>query len=437
MKKLIKLIKGDILNNIIWMFLDRFFVILLQFFIGVKIANYFGAEKYGNYSYAMSIIAFSPLILEIVNDRIIKKKYEDYDIEKIVSTVGNIRGIISIIIFLVIIIFKLLCGIENNLFYMLLLLSCNNIFINYVFGLKNYFEYKLNTRSLAKIDNTLKLAYYTIQYLAVILNYSLLIIIIIRVLGNLVRIFLLKKCYWNQYKKKLNFSIDFIILKKIVNESKFLWIASISYVLYAQLDKIMIAKMLGTKEVGIYSIATTLMITLFIPLNIIRVSFYPKLWKSFRENYENYKKSYKMITLFLTQFYLFGIVISIYLLPKIFPLVYSKEYIGAVNIFFALGLGIIVRANETLQYTHYTFKEISKIILYKQIFGLFFNIGANYILIKIYGSIGAAIATSLTLFFTRFIFDSFLKETREVFKIQLYGFNSLNLLKCIKINKVT
>ena len=62
-----------ITKNIGWLIFDQFFILFLQFIVGVKIANYYGAEVYGKYSYALSLVAFSGIFFELLNSRVIKK----------------------------------------------------------------------------------------------------------------------------------------------------------------------------------------------------------------------------------------------------------------------------------------------------------------------------------------------------------------------------
>ena len=53
---------NKIFKNICWLFFDRIFILILQFFIGVKIANYYGSDNFGMYNYAMSIVSFSSIL---------------------------------------------------------------------------------------------------------------------------------------------------------------------------------------------------------------------------------------------------------------------------------------------------------------------------------------------------------------------------------------
>ncbi|QYR63959.1 hypothetical protein [Fusobacterium animalis] len=63
---------NKILKNIGWLLFDKIFILILQFFIGIKVANYYGSESFGLYNYALSIVAFSSILFELLNDRIIK-----------------------------------------------------------------------------------------------------------------------------------------------------------------------------------------------------------------------------------------------------------------------------------------------------------------------------------------------------------------------------
>ena len=43
-----------IINNILWLVFDKIFILLLQFLVGVKIANYYGTISFGEYNYTLS-----------------------------------------------------------------------------------------------------------------------------------------------------------------------------------------------------------------------------------------------------------------------------------------------------------------------------------------------------------------------------------------------
>lgn len=59
---------NKILKNISWLLFDKIFILILQFFIGVKVANYYGSESFGIYNYAVTIVTFSNIFFELFNN---------------------------------------------------------------------------------------------------------------------------------------------------------------------------------------------------------------------------------------------------------------------------------------------------------------------------------------------------------------------------------
>lgn len=420
------MLKNKIVNNIGWLVIDKFLILFLQFFVGVKIANYYGGEVYGEYSYAMAIVAFSPIFLEIMNGRVIKEFYSQ-NFNRTVSVVTTFRNILAIGIFLITIltypIFK-----ENRLLYlMLLLLTFDNVLLTMTIGIENYFEYKLLSKNIVISNNIVKVISYILQYVGIIFDYSILIIPIIRVLGNFLRVLILKKFYYKTFKEKVEFILDKKLIEKIVKDSYYLWISLIAFVVYTQIDKIMIGEMLGVTDVGIYSISIQLSGVLAILIGPFQNSIYPKMMELYKKEYRSYQILYLKVNTMFTQIYLFISILSVIVVKYLFPYIYAKEYSPAVLCYGILTISIFFKANGALQTGHMTLKRITKKSFYKTLSGLILNIILNLTLIPKYGIYGAAIATSITQVFTIFIVDYFIKEYREQFFIQLKSFNPLNM----------
>ena len=421
------MLNKKIIQNIYWLILDKLLVILLQFFVGVKIANYYGPNVYGEYSYAIAIIAFSPILLEIINGRVVKEFYDE-KFNNIVSTVTLFRELLTFILFLLVLIsypiFK-----ENKMLYyiLLLLLSFDNILLNMTVGIENYFEYKLFSKNIVISNNFIKIISYILQYIGMILGHSILLIPIIRILGSLIRVLILKKFYYKIFKEKVQFRLDKKLIKKIIRNSFYLWLSTISLVIYTQIDKIMIGKILNISDVGVYNIALQLAGVLEILIGPFQNSIYPKLMEMYKKNYSSYIKLYLKINTVFTQIYFLLTLISIAVVKWLFPYVYTKEYSSAILCYGILTISVFFKANGALQTGHMTLKRITKKSFYKTLFGLVLNIILNLTLIPKYGIYGAAIATSITQVFTIFIVDYFIKEYREQFFIQLKSFNPLNM----------
>lgn len=418
-----KLIKNKIIKNIYWLVIDKIIILILQFFIGVKIANHYGKINYGEYSYAVSIVAFAPIILEILNVRIIKKFFYKYNFNLVVSIVSTFKNIISIIILIFIIIFKFIIGIEESLFLMLVFLSIDNIFITSTIGIENYFEYKLNSKYIVLTNNIIKIFSYLLQYLGIILGFKIIMIPIIRCIGSLIRGILLRYNYRKVYKTNEKILFSYKILKKIIKESYYLWLSFISYIISTNMDKIMIGNILGVGEVGIYSIGVQLIGILTIIIGSFQSTIFSELLELYNEkDMKKYEKKYIFYTKILTNIYFIGIIISVIILKKLFEHVFSIEYIKAINIYIILSIGILVKANVFLRSSHIVLVNKSKVLLKSELIAMMSNLMLNYFLIKKYGVYGAATATTITQFISLWIIDLFSTDGRKLLKKHLSGF---------------
>lgn len=420
---------NKILKNIGWLLFDKIFILILQFFIGIKVANYYGSESFGLYNYALSIVAFSSILFELLNDRIIKKFFEEHTFSNVIYNINIFRNCMAILILIFSIIIGKFLSISSLLYYTLIFLSIDNVLLTSTQGIEIYFDYKLNSKSLVILNNFIKLLSYFLQYVAIIFGFSIVIMPIIRCVGSLIRIIALRIMYKKIYLKNIDLELNFNkkLILSIFKESFFLWISFVGVLIYTQVDKIMLGNMLGDKEVGVYSIAVSLIQILSILIYPIQVSLFPKMLELYKKNKEEYYQFYLKSNTLITQMYLVISIVSVIFLKFIFLKLFSVEYKGAIEIYAILTFTVFFKANGALQTSHVTIKKITKKIFYKTFSGLFINIILNYIFIKKYGIVGAAIATSTTNFFTLFIMDFFIKEYREQAWIQFKSLNPLNL----------
>lgn len=144
---------GKITKNIAWLMFDQVFILLLQFLVGIKIANYYGAELYGKYNYAVSLVAFSAILFELLNSRVIKKHYTEDNFNNVIFNVNFFRNSMAGIIIFIPVILKFTVGMDNLLFYMLLLICLDNILTTATYGIENFFEFKLESRRIVISNN--------------------------------------------------------------------------------------------------------------------------------------------------------------------------------------------------------------------------------------------------------------------------------------------
>lgn len=424
-----------LLFNILWLVFDKIFILLLQFFVGVKIANYYGATLFGQYSYAISLVAFSNIFFELINSRVLKKYYTKENFNILVFNTNFFKNSIAIILFFIPIIYKFFYKIDNTLFYLLILLCLDNILMTATSGIENFFEYKLEAKRIVISNNIVKIISYFLQYICMILNKGIIFIAIVRCIRSLIRVIILKYQYNSSYLGKLenkSVKLDIKLIVKIIDESKYLWFSFVSFLIYTQTDRLMINHYLGVEEVGVYTIGMQLSNILAILIGPIQNSLFPKFLELYRNDYQKYYNFYKLTNTIITQFYLIITLISIIVVKYTFKYVYSSQYDGAILIYSILAFSVFIKANGSLQTSHMTIKNITKKSFYKTLVSLILNIILNILLIPKYGINGAAIATLITQFIALFLIDFFIKEYQEQAIIQLKSLNLIYLIKEIK-----
>lgn len=427
---------NKILKNLIWLIFDKILILILQFFIGVKIANYYGSEIYGSYNYIITLISFSAIFFELINSRVVKKYYTEDNYDNIVFNVTFFRNSIAIVLFGFALLLKIVINIENTTYLVLLFLALDNILMTATMGIENFYEYKLESEKIVISNNIVKIISYVLQYIGVLLAYPIVMIPIVRCIGSFLRMLILKYLYSKDYKKNIRVKLEKELIKSMIKDSFYLWASFISFLLYTQLDKIMLGIMLGKSEVGIYSIGTQLSNIFAIMIVPIQTSLFPKMIKLYRENYNLYLNFYQKTNFLITQIYIIMGFLSIIILKLSFSYIFTMQYNGAINVYVILTIAVLMKANGALQTGHMTLKEITKKSFYKTLLGAFINIVLNYIFIKKFGIIGAAMATSITQIVVLLIVDFFIEEYKEQAFIQLKSFNSFYLIKMIKENNI-
>lgn len=427
-----------VLSNTSWMVFDKVFVLLINLFITLKVANHYGSTDYGAYQYAMSIVTIIEVVVTLVDGRVLKKLYYHNDANAIVYTATISRllfSLVSVLIGTLLLIF-LNTDIKFKILFVALLL--NAVLTNLRFGMSNRFEYLLESKKVVVAADLSLILGSILQLLAVKRNLSIIYIAVIAIITstiNLIIIFIQYRCQFkssNMDTKITATKFDFNLLQIMLKESFPLAIAASCATIYTRCDSVMIGSMMTTAEVGVYAIAAKLISVLSIILSPIRESVYPLLVNLYYENKVRYEHLYIEITSLLTWIYLCGAFISFLILPFIFNFL-NDEYLLALPIYQIYVISAFFTYNAGLRAGHFTLINKGKILAYSQFAAVILNIILNYFGIILFGVYGAAIATVITQGLSLFISNLFFKEGRDVFFWQIKAINPFYLIKAIRL----
>jgi O-antigen/teichoic acid export membrane protein len=216
--------------------------------------------------------------------------------------------------------------------------------------------------------------------------------------------------YYNQFSLKIS--------KKLLREATPLMISSAVTLLYMKLDQIMLGRMVGEAEVGIYVAGYRLSEAwYFLGLTIISV-YFPKILH--KKNVSDYKAYIGSLIGLGRWLFWGGVLLAFIVTPisdQIISVLFGDEFrssavvlmisIWAVPFVYLGGVSTKIYVAES--------KFLAA--LSRSIFGLLVNIGLNLLLIGEYGAIGAAIATVSSQVLGCYIFNALL-SSGKIFSIQ-------------------
>ena len=421
-----------IVKNLSWVVSEKVLLLLANIYIMVAVANHYGANQYGFYQYAMSLNVLVGICLLLLDGRIVKKEYDNYNHKTVVfnATIGKIvLSLIALVIGVVVTLFLNKGDLFSRIFLILLV---NNIVLNLGFGIQNYFEYHLQSKKVVIAANIATILSVLMQTFVVINNLPIILIASILLASSIVKflIILFQYLIRTDKKEKAQFSIS--LIKRMLIYSLPLSIAASAAIIYTRVDQVMLGAMLDDVTVGVYSVSTKMLNVATILILPLQISIFPKLLELYKTNKEQYFKLYKSITGILTLVSIAIIVGTLLFGGFVFDVMFTDEYQASFSVFQVQIFSSLFMYNAALRSSHFTISGDTDIIMKTQITAVFINLVLNLILINLFGIYGAAIATVTTQMFSLFISNLFFENSRFLFKIQSSSFNLFNGYKDLK-----
>jgi O-antigen/teichoic acid export membrane protein len=239
--------------------------------------------------------------------------------------------------------------------------------------------------------------------------------------------------YLYKFKKEIfNWKFKKSIAFKLLKDSWPLFFSSIAVVIYMKIDQIMIGEILGEKELGIYSAAVRISeMWYFVPV-IISNSIFPAIIYAKKKSKKLYLNKLQKLYAFFLWFSAIMSILVFFIAPFLIKISFGEGYelsarVLSIHIWSGVAVFLGVASCK-----HLLAENLTRIDLYRTIIGVFVNIFLNFLLIPIYGIIGAAFATLISQFFSAYFSNLFFKKSRIIFIMFLKSFNIFILFKKIK-----
>ena len=393
-----------IIANISWLFADRVLRLCLSLVVGVWVARYLGPEQFGLYNYAVAFVSLFSVLSTLGLDGIVVRNIvqEPTKQDEILSTVLVLKLISSTVVMLISIAAIFLFKPNSELIHWLVgIIATGSIFkafdaIDFWFQSQVQSKYTVYSKNSAFILVAItKIILIQIQAPVIAFAWSSLAENCISAIGLMA--FYAYKGYTLRLKR-----FSFSCTKQLLKDSWPLMLSSFLIMIYMRIDQVMLGELIGDQEVGIYAASVKLAeIWYFVPM-IIASSTFPSVVESRQvSEVRLYKKMQKLYNLMALLAYCTAIPMT-FLAQWIVNILFGEEYARAGSILAILAWAAIfvnlgvARSSflTTMNWTSLHFKCV--------FWATLMNVTLNFILIPIYGGIGAAISTCISYWFSAY-----------------------------------
>ena len=402
-------------KNTSWLFAEKILRMVVGLLVGIWVARYLGPDKFGLLSFAHSFVGLFTIFATLGLDEVVVRELVK-DESRRDSLVGTTFWLKLFGAFLVLLVLAFAINFTSNdvdTHILVFIIASATIFQSF-----NIVDFYFQSKILGKFvayANFISLFISTILKIALILSHASLLAFAWVVLFDS---FVLACGFIYFFLKHSTFRIKYLIFHKstaidLLKDSWPLIFSGGVLMIQARIDQVMIKEMLGSLEVGYYSVAMRLIEAVaFIPM-LLKSSLYPSIQSAKNQSKALYQDRllnfYRLNFLF---FLVLAIPIFIFAEP-IIVLLFGIEYQPAGVLLALLSIRLFFANMGVARATYIVTENLMKFSMFTMILGTIVNIYLNYVLIPNYGARGAIVATIVSFFTTIFLVDIFYSKTRH------------------------
>lgn len=431
MKYIKKILKNNEVQNTGWIIGGKLAQMLLSFIVGLWSARYLGPSNYGLLNYISAYIAFFTSFCTLgITSSVMLNEFSKYPKEegKTLGTTIVLRVFSSFISAIIVVFIVFIVDDADPIMMLLALFSSIGLLFNAFDVIEYWFlkQYMSKNVAIASFAGYCAAAGYkvvllinqkSVTYFAMASSIDYIIIAVV--------LFIV---YKKKHGPKLSFSFD--RGKKILSVSYHFILSGMMVAIYGQTDKIMLRFILSEKEVGYYSIATSISTMWVFILSAIISSQSPTIVRLKKEgNKIEYCRKNRQLYGMIFYISLVVAVIVTILAPFIIEILYGESYYDSIN-----PLRVII------WYVSFSYLGVARDIWlvcenkqkyskYMYVMAIMINIEMNYVLIPKYGATGAAIASLITQMMTSIVLPLIWKDMRENVKLIIQGILCVDYIK--------
>lgn len=412
--------KKKVFANLFWAMLGKVVNMAGALLVGILVARYLGPSQYGLMNYVISYVALFTIISSFGLDDIEIRELSKYpeNRNKILGTCFRIRLTFATLALLLIIITLLIYKTDKFTTCMILLYSvtlytgCFNIIRNFFTSIvKNEFVVKSEiTRTL--IGACIKIF---LLWIKAPLEYF--------IAATMFDTILVASGYFISYKKVIGqiseWKFDRTKVAFYIKEAFPLVLSGAAVIVYQRIDQVMIGNMIDKESVGYFATAGKFLdLILFLPM-VLTQTITPLLVRAKESNIDEYNQKKQQ---FVNVVVWVSIILSTFVSLCAYWLIiltFGEKYLLAVPILQIMAFKTVGMALSSSSGQIIIMERIQKWAFIRNLIGCIICVGLNLILIPMYGVIGSAWVTIVTVVFTGCFANIFIPPYHGILKMQL------------------
>ena len=409
-------IRQTVAKNTFWAAFGTTITKILRITLIIFIARVLGADNYGVFTYALSIVGvftiFSDIGLTSILTRELTKRNQDKNNYLATAFLVKIGFLISTIV--LIIIFGPLITKFNSAKPLLVILALTTI----LESLRNFFFAITRSENQMEKEAALNIAIEVIISLGIIFIFfrqpSLQILARTYFIGNLIGL-IVTLFFFKPYLNQIINNIKFNLIKPILQAAWPFALMGVFGVFMSNIDSIIIGLFNNTHTLGLYAVAQRPISFLYILPGFLSVSIFPII-NRFSKNNENTKiattisKSTLLSLAIALPITLGGIIVA----NALINIMFGSQYLGSVCTFQILLITLIFVFPGSILSDLLLAEDRRRALIWSSFWTAATNVILDLILIPKFGIIGSAIATVVAQMILTIIYYLIIKKTTDL-----------------------
>ena len=401
-----------ILANIGWLTIERLLRMGLGFGVGVWVSRYLGPEKLGLYSYAIAFVTIFGTVATLGLERIVVRdlvRFPERE-DRLLGTALILKFLAAIITYLLLLPFSYFLNSGNPEAHFLIGIVGIGIVFQSLDPIDFWFQSKVQSKYTAYAKSAAFTLISFIKILLIIFNAPLTMFAWAGVAEVGITSLGLVIAYLRMDATSKKLSYCYTTARHLLKDSSPFILSGLMIMIYMRIDQIMVTRISGEYEAGLYSAAVVIAEAWnFVPL-IVVPSVLPNMVTTLANNEEFFYQKMQFLYNAIAAFF-YAIAIPTTLLSGwIIPTIFGADYADAspmlaVLIWSSLFLGLGIARSSFL-----TAKNWAYLHFFAMASGCVINLSLNFAFIPAFGGLAAAVTTLISYGFAAYLSCFFSKK---------------------------